>query len=80
MQLLVGNRAFELFAFAAAQGQQDPAVRTGLGGDLVVGEQGRKFFLDQAHVVQLRDDLNGVERPLQPLCQCFYLRNINKNQ
>ncbi|MNN84679.1 hypothetical protein D3C81_2018720 [compost metagenome] len=59
VQLLVGNRTLEHSAFAAAQGQQDSTVRAGLGNDLVVGEQGRKFFLDQAHVVQLRDDLNG---------------------
>ncbi|MNR43747.1 hypothetical protein D3C85_1624040 [compost metagenome] len=54
MQLLVGNRAFKHFAFGAAQGQQDATVRTWLGGHFEIGEQGRKFFLNQAHVYRLR--------------------------
>src|SRR5471030_3340508 len=54
MQLLIRNRALEDFTFVAAQGQQDATVRTSLGGHVEVGEQGSKFFLDQAHVYQLR--------------------------
>ncbi|MNW22664.1 hypothetical protein D3C71_2242930 [compost metagenome] len=54
MQLLVGNRTLEYPAFGVAQGQQYAAVWTQLGGHFEVGEQGRKFFLDQVHVYQLR--------------------------
>ena len=52
--LRVNRRTLELFAFAATQGEQDATVGTGLGGHVEVGEQGGKFFLDQAHVYQLR--------------------------
>ncbi|MNP59508.1 hypothetical protein D3C76_1545080 [compost metagenome] len=59
MQLGVGNRALEDFAFTAAQGQQNAAIRACLGGDVEVGEQRSEFFLDQAHVYQLRVHMNG---------------------
>src|SRR3989344_2065397 len=38
VQLLVGDRALDLLAFAVAQGQQDTAVRAWLSGDVVLGE------------------------------------------
>lgn len=59
MQLLISQCALEHFAVAAAQGQQNPAIGAWRSGDVEVGEQGGKFFLDQAHVFQLRMHLNG---------------------
>ncbi|MOA37857.1 hypothetical protein D3C78_1594850 [compost metagenome] len=49
MQLSIGNRAFEQLAVAITQGQQNAAIRAGLGGHFVVGKQGRKLFLNHVH-------------------------------
>ena len=44
VQLLVRDGTLDLFAFAVAQGQQDAAVWTWLGGDVVVGKYRSEFI------------------------------------